>query len=158
MHAAHALNRHRARRLTLGGCAALALLSGCGLNNARTQAEGLAEQYFTAAAAGNYDAALQLYAPRFFSATPRERMRGILSDLHERCGAPQRHELTHWSAGTSFSDGSASVNLVYDVHYARCRVTETLGMSEPPGGQLKITAHHLQVTAAAPGGTEAQTV
>ena len=67
-----------------------------------------------------------------------------------RCGAPQAHTLTSWSAQSNFADGSSSVNLVYDVHYARCRVTETLGLSAARGGALQIIAHHLKLTAGGP--------
>jgi hypothetical protein len=133
--------------LTLAAALALLGLSACGPYSAREDAQRVAERYFAAAAGENYDAALALYAPQFFAATPRDEFRTVLSDMHGRCGAPEAHTLTSWSAQSNFGDGSSRVNLVYDVHYARCRVTETLGLSAPRGGALKIIAHHLQLTA-----------
>lgn len=122
-------------------------VGACGAYSAREDAQRVAERYFAATAGENYDAALALYAPQFFAATPREEFRTMLSDMHGRCGAPEAHTLTSWSAQSNFADGSSRVNLVYDVHYARCRVTETLGLSALRGATLKIIAHHLQLAA-----------
>lgn len=148
----------RAAVASSAGLGALLGLGACGPYSAREDAQRVAERYFAAAAGENYDAALALYAPQFFAATPREQFRTALSDMHGRCGAPAAHTLTSWSAQSNFGDGSSRVNLVYDVHYARCRVTETLGLSAPRGGALKIIAHHLQLTAGQADGAASQTI
>jgi len=141
------------------GLVALLALGGCGPYGAREDAQRVAERYFAAAAGENYEAALALYAPQFFAATPPEEFRSVLADMHGRCGAPEAHTLTSWSAQSNFADGSSRVNLVYDVHYARCRVTETLGLTAAHGDALKIIAHHLQLTSRGQGDkADAQTI
>ena len=153
--------RHRGVRAVpcAAGLVALLGLAACGPYGAREDAQRVAERYFAAAAGENYDAALALYAPQFFAATPREQFRTVLSDVHGRCGAPEAHTLTSWSAQSNFADGSSRVNLVYDVHYARCRVTETIGLSAARGASLKIIAHHLQLTSGGQGDkADAQTI
>jgi len=131
---------------------ALATLTSCGLNESRRHAEALADSYFVAAAAENYDAVLALYSQEFFLVSPRETFRTVLTQVHERCGRPKSHTLTGWNARSNFMDGSARVNLAYDVNYARCRVAETIGVDISDGGKAKISGHHLQIIEARPPG------
>jgi hypothetical protein len=132
-------------------CFALLGLESCELNESRNEAEALAERYFAASAAGNYDAVLSLYSQEFFAKTPREQFRGILVDVRGRCGAPKAHTLKTWNAFASFTNGSSQVNLLYEVTYDRCRVSERMTIVKPEGGPAKIFGHYLNIDAGTSG-------
>jgi hypothetical protein len=125
-------------------CFALLGLGSCGLNESKTEAEALAEGYFAASAAGDYDRVLSLYSDQAFAERPREQFRGVLVDVHTRCGAPKAHTLKAWNTFAS-TDASSRVNLLYEVTYDRCRVSERLTVAKVEGKPARILAHHLNI-------------
>jgi len=125
-------------------CFALLGLGSCGLNEAKSEAEALADGYFAASAAGDFDRVLSLYSDQAFAKTTREQFRGILVDVHTRCGAPKAHTLKAWNAFAS-TDGSSRVNLLYEVTYDGCLVSERLIVTKVEGKPARILGHHLNI-------------
>ena len=60
-----------ARTVRLATGVLLALLASCDLAGPREAGKAVAERYFAAVAAENYDAALALYSAKLLAATPR---------------------------------------------------------------------------------------
>jgi hypothetical protein len=132
---------------------AIAALSGCGLAEDREAAAVYADRYFAAAAQDDLSAVLGLYSQRFFSVTPRETWMGTLTQVRDRCGRPQTHKLENWAVTRNVgTNAGTTVRLVYEVHYARCRMTETLTLLRPPAGGFGIFAHSFRMNESAAAG------
>jgi hypothetical protein len=133
--------------------AALAIIatSSCGTYAARDEAESFAERYFAARSGDDLAAVLPFYSARFFAGTPREQWLSSLQVVHDRCGTPTSHSLTGWTATNLVGTESGStVTLTYDVRYASCRVSETLVVFKPDGGEDKILRHLMKLEGSTP--------
>jgi hypothetical protein len=130
---------------------AIAETSACGLYASRNDAEAFAERYFAALNDADVTGALAFYSPRFFAGTPRDQWLATLQGVRERCGMPTSHSLENWVVTNHFgTDSGSSATLVYDVKYASCRLSETLVVFKPEGGEDKIVRHILKLEGAAP--------
>lgn len=137
---------------------ALAALPACGLTEDRDAAAAYAERYFAAARQDDLSGVLGLYSQSFFSSTPREGWMSTLRQVRERCGTPQTHRLENWGVTQKVgSDAGTTVRLIYEVGYARCRMTETLSIFRPPGGDFGIIGHSFQMNGSAPAGAGSTT-
>ena len=144
------MSRHRAITALAAALAIIATVS-CGTYAARDEAQQFAERYFTARSGDDVAAALAFYSPKFFAGTPRDEWQATLQGLRERCGTPTSHSLTGWTAATSLGTESGStVTLTYDVRYASCRMSETLVVFKPQGGEDKILRHLMKLEGAMP--------
>jgi hypothetical protein len=130
--------------------AVLTAVSSCGLTGGRDEAKNLADRYFAASEKGDYESILSLYSPKFLAQTSREDTRTFLVNVHNRCGVPMSHTLQNWRVFSDFSSGSTQVDLLYDVSYSRCRVSERILVLRPSGGKAQILGHHLNVTSESP--------
>jgi hypothetical protein len=133
--------------------AALAIIatSSCGSYAARDEAEGLAERYFTARSDDDLAAALPFYSAKFFAGIPREQWLSSLQVVHDRCGTPTSHSLKSWTATNLVgAESGSTVTLTYDVKYASCRVSETLVVFKPDGGEDKILRHLMKLEGPTP--------
>jgi hypothetical protein len=146
-----------ARTVRLATGVLLALLASCDLAGPREAGKAVAERYFAAVAAENYDAALALYSAKLLAATPRGQLREQLEQLHERCGIPGPHKLRTWSASSNFSNGSWQTTLVYEVSYTKCRVVETLTVVGSKHGETTIDGHSMTELGAPSTGAGAST-
>jgi hypothetical protein len=130
---------------------AIAAASACGFYASRNEAEAFAERYFAALNDADVTGALAFYSPRFFAGTPRDQWLATLQGVRERCGMPTSHSLENWVVTNHFgADSGSSATLVYDVKYASCRLSETLVVFKPEGGEDKIVRHILKLEGAAP--------
>lgn len=133
--------------------AALAILgaSSCGTYEARNEAQQFVERYFTVRSGDDLAAVLPFYSPKFFAGTPREQWLSSLQLVHDRCGTPTSHSLKGWTATNLLSTESGStVTLTYDVRYASCRMSETLVVFKPDGGEDKILRHLMKLEGPTP--------
>jgi hypothetical protein len=122
----------------------IALLSAsCDLQENSEQDRALADRYFAASAAGDYETVLSLYSQQFFAKTTREQFRDLLMSVHTRCGAPKTHVLKGSTITSSLTDGSGQATLIYDVTYDRCRLSEVIRIAKPDNGEPKILGHQL---------------
>jgi len=134
---------------------AIATASACGFYASRNEAQAFAERYFTALNGADVTPALALYSPRFFEGTPRDQWLATLQGVRERCGMPTSHSLENWVVTNHLgTDSGSSATLVYDVKYASCRLSETLVVFKPDGGEDKIVRHILKLEEAAPDKSE----
>jgi len=144
-------------RFLLAACAAL-VLAACGFTEDKNAAASYADRYFAAAAQDDVTAVLPLYAPRFFITTPRATWVETLKQVRDRCGKPTFHRLETWlvthNVGTN---AGTTAKLVYEVHYERCRTTETLVISRPPDGDFGIEGHSFHMNGSAPAGSDRTT-
>jgi hypothetical protein len=141
------------RRACTALAAALAIIatSSCGTYVARDEAESFVERYFTARSGDDLTAVLPFYSARFFAGTPREQWLSSLQVVHDRCGTPTSHSLKSWTATNLVGTESGStVTLTYDVKYASCRVSETLVVFRPDGGEDKILRHLMKLEGSMP--------
>jgi hypothetical protein len=137
--------------LILSLALAMAAASACGSYASRNDAEAFAERYFAALQGGDVSGALALYSPKFFEGTPRGEWLATLQGVRERCGMPTSHSLENWVVTNRIgTDSGSSATLVYDVKYASCRLSETLVVFKPEGGEDKILRHILKLEGAAP--------
>jgi hypothetical protein len=132
-------------RLIIATSAVLAVAS-CDLEAGEYEAKALADRYFAASEKGDYDGVLALYSKEFLAKTSAADTRQLLVKLHEQCGAPKSHTLKNWRAFSNFSDGSVEVDLVYEVAYSRCQISEQIRVVRPENGKAQILAHHFNVT------------
>jgi len=147
----------RAGVIGLAACAVLAL-AACGITDEKNAAAACADRYFAAAALDDVTAVLPLYSPEFFTTTPRDTWVETLRQFRDRCRKPLSHDLVSWSvARRTGRDDHARAKLVYDVHYERCRTTETLELFRPSGAQFAIVSHSLEMNESAPAGSEKTT-
>jgi hypothetical protein len=130
--------------------AVLIAVSSCGVTEVRDEAKDLADRYFAASEKGDYESILSLYSPMFLATTSRENTRSFLVNVHNRCGVPMSHTLQNWRVFSDFSSGSTQVDLLYDVSYSRCRMSERILVLRPSGGKAQILGHHLNVTSESP--------
>jgi len=120
--------------------------ASCGTYAARDEAESFVERYFTARSGDDLAAALPFYSAKFFAGTPREQWLSSLQALRDRCGTPASHALKGWTATNRVGTESGStVSLTYDVKYASCRMSETLVVFKPEGGEDKILRHLMKL-------------
>ena len=130
--------------------AVLTALSSCGLTGGRDEAQDLADRYFAASEKGDYESILALYSPKFLAQTSREDIRTFLVNVHHRCGVPVSHTLQSWRIFSDFSSGSTQVDLLYNVSYSRCRMSERILVLRPSGEKAQILGHHLNVISESP--------
>jgi hypothetical protein len=145
-------------RTLLPGCLGLAIAaaSACGFYASRNEAEAFAERYFAALNGADVTGALAFYSPGFFEGTPRDQWLATLQGVRERCGMPTSHSLENWVVTDHLgTDSGSSATLVYDVKYASCRLSETLVVFKPEGGEDKIVRHVLKLEGAAPDSSKA---
>lgn len=149
-----------ARRAITALALGLAMIaaSSCGTYAARDEAESLVERYFTARSGDDTAAALSFYSPKFFAGTPRNQWQATLQGLRDRCGTPTSHTLRGWTASNRVgTESGATVSLTYDVKYASCRLSETLVVFKPEGGENQILRHIMKlggpIPARGPAGT-----
>ena len=125
--------------------AAVCLALGCGFSKDIKQAEDLAEQYFAKIQAGDLAGVLPLYSARFFEATSRTDWLDFLEQQRARCGTPKTHSLISWNVLSTFgTNAGIRTTLVYDVQYSSCRVSETMTIFKPAGGEIQIQGHFLR--------------
>jgi hypothetical protein len=129
----------------------IALLTvSCDLQKNSEEDRALADRYFAASAAGDYETVLSLYSQQFFAKTTREQFRNLLASVHTRCGAPKIHILKGSTITSSLTDSSGQATLIYDVTYDRCRLSEVIRISKSDNGEPKILWHQLNFQAVAP--------
>jgi hypothetical protein len=148
------------RRAFTALAAALAIIAtaSCGTYAARDEAESFVERYFTARSGDDLAAALPFYSARFFAGTPRDQWLSSLQAVRDRCGTPTSHALKSWTATNLVGTESGStVSLTYDVKYASCRVSETLVVFKPEGGEDKILRHLMKLEEPTPDKNSAGT-
>ena len=133
----------------VASCALLAVAS-CDLAEGEDDARALADRYFAASEKGDYDAILSLYSKEFLAKTSAADTRKLLEKVHEQCGVPRKHTLSNATALSNFSNGSVQVDMLYDVTYSRCRISEQIRVLRPEGGKAQILGHHLNVIQASP--------
>jgi hypothetical protein len=141
------------RRAFSALAAALAIIAtaSCGTYEARDEAEGFAERYFTVRSGDDLAAVLPFYSAKFFAGTPRDQWLSSLQVVHDRCGTPRSHALKSWTATNLVgTEGGSTVTLTYDVRYASCRVSETLVVFKPDGGEDKILRHLMKLEGSMP--------
>jgi hypothetical protein len=125
--------------------------SSCGTYEARDEAQQFVERYFTARSADDLAAVLPFYSAKFFAGTPREQWLSSLQVVHDRCGAPTSHSLTGWTATNLVgAESGSTVTLTYDVRYASCRMSETLVVFKPGGGEDRILRHLMKLEGPTP--------
>ena len=130
---------------------AIAAASSCGFYEGRNDAEAFAERYFAALNGDDVTRALAFYSSKFFEGTPRDQWLATLQGVRERCGMPGSHTLENWVVTNHLgTDSGSSATLVYDVRYASCRLSETMVVFKPEGGEDKIVRHILKLEGAAP--------
>ncbi len=135
----------------LAAALASIVTSSCGTYEARDEAQQFAERYFTARNGDDLAAVLPFYSAKFFAGTPREEWLSSLQVIHDRCGTPASHALKGWTATNLVGTESGStVTLTYDVKYASCRMSETLVVFKPEGGEDKILRHIMKFEGATP--------
>jgi hypothetical protein len=142
-----------ARRAFTALAAALAFIatSACGTYAARDEAEGLAERYFAARGGDDLAAVLPFYSAKFFAGTPRDAWLSSLQAVRDRCGTPASHSLKGWTATNLVgAESGSTVSLTYDVRYASCRMSETLVVFKPEGGEEKILRHLMKLEGGMP--------
>lgn len=136
---------------------AICAMVGCNFSESKKEAEQVAEQYFAKLQGSDIDGALALYSPRFYQVTSRADWLSFLQSQHARCGVPKSHSLVTWNVFSSMgTDSGVRTVLVYDVHYASCRVSEKLTIFKPSDGAIQIQGHFLTPIAGAPEGQATQ--
>jgi hypothetical protein len=132
--------------------------ASCGTYAARDEAQQFAERYFAARSGDDLAAALPFYSEKFFAGTPREQWLSSLQAVRDRCGTPASHALKGWTATNRVGTESGStVSLTYDVKYASCRMSETLVVFKPEGGEEKILRHLMKLEEPTPDRNSAGT-
>src|SRR5262245_38947037 len=105
-------------------------LAGCGERvEGKREAEATAERYYTAVAAGDFEAAVGVLDPEAFERTPREQMVEFLRTARQRLGEYQGHTVKGWRAGkfvTASGETFSRLVLTYRVRYAQHEVDESL--------------------------------
>ena len=130
---------------------AVVVAAACDFSGNREDAEAFAERYFAAMRSDDVAGALAFYSPKFFDGTPRDQWLATLRNLRERCGTPTSHSLTNWMVTDQVGAASGSTTtLTYDVKYASCRLSETLVVSRPEGGEDKIIRHIVKLEGTMP--------
>lgn len=123
--------------------ATVLLVAACSLTESKEAAEQSANTLYHTLATGDIDAAIDLYSDRFYEETTREEWRKILSNVHDRLGDYQTHELVNWKVWTGVStEVSGTVTtLIYNVQYSKYDATEQLTFmgANPP----QLVGHHI---------------
>jgi hypothetical protein len=144
------MSAHRVLKILAVGLAVV-LAAACDFSRNREDAEAYAERYFAARQGDDVADALAFYSPKFFDGTPRDQWLATLRNLRDRCGTPTSHSLKNWMVTDQVGAASGSTTtLTYEVKYASCRVSETLVVSRPEGGEDKIIRHTLKLEATTP--------
>jgi len=125
--------------------------SGCGLPATKRAAEQQASKLYDSLAADNFDRALEVYSPQFFTKVDRQKWRQILRGLSDTLGAYKSRRLINWNVRKHLYSGGwrTITTLTYRVKYAKAEATETLVFV---GAELpKILAHRISSPALMPG-------
>ena len=148
------MERSRRVQLSIGRVRATLLavtVSSCGFSQEKETAAAFVDAYFKAATATNVSAVLPFYSQQFFAVTPRATWIRTLQDMRGRCGSPTSHSLKGWRIDNGIGTESGSTaDLVYDVRYVRCELTETISVFRTADGAQKILGHILKVEHASP--------
>ncbi|MFQ5804632.1 MAG: DUF4019 domain-containing protein [Candidatus Methylomirabilales bacterium] len=127
----------------------LAGLVGCGVTDAKPDAEALASTYFSAARSMSFDTISELYGEQFYQQISREEWERLLTRIWKKLGPPGKFELQAWrvNAVASTNGVGTYVVLQYAVSYEKYPVTETLTVFKPAsGGPTRIVGHYINST------------
>ena len=132
--------------LMLVGVATLGL-PGCGAGKHKQAAEALANDFYRAFSANDWDSALNLYGPEFFEKTTKDQWQTTLMGIREKVGAHQSHEVKGWQHKSRVGTGGSKQTtvLTLQVSYASAVTTETLTFLSSAEKGLRIVGHNIQL-------------
>ena len=82
--------------------------TGCGFMQSKQAAESVISEHFHKIRTNGYDAVLDDYADKFFTATPRDQWSASLLRVSEKLGAFRSHQVVGWNV--SKADGHTPQN------------------------------------------------
>lgn len=130
----------------IGALLLASILTGCGLKEAKQDAEKVVTRHFQALATNNVKAAMADYSSDFFNRTPQAEWAKALENLNTKLGAYQGYSVQGCSvfkkAGT-LTIGT-TVSLRCQVTYANHPATETFTLFKSSlDDDFKIIAHRI---------------
>jgi len=136
--------------LLLSSCV-LAMLAGCSGHVTRTNALAdknagleITETFYHLRMHGKTEEALALFSERFFEATPRDELRGILEKVDRRHGPLSYSELGPWE--TIVSKGThpfSRFTYIYEVKYRDGSTRESFVLEKEDDGKIKILIYNI---------------
>lgn len=123
------------RRLFLCIPFLLSVLCGCGVFQAKPEAEALVTRYFSAIKSGAYQDAVPLFSEEFYQETSKEELVKSLKKLPGKFGTLENYEQVSYSIEANPSRGGTIVTLVYQVKYSRYETKETFVVVKPRTGE-----------------------
>jgi hypothetical protein len=114
-----------------------ALLSGCGMGEAKGEAELVAQAYFGCIQKTDFDGAMELFSTKFFQATPREDWRAMQEKIGEKLGKLQSYNLVRWNVFKGKKSGLSGtiVELGYEATYEKYPAQVLMVVYKPVGGE-----------------------
>jgi hypothetical protein len=113
------------------------LLSGCGMGEAKGEAELVAQAYFDCIQKADFDGAMELFSAKFFQATPREEWRVMQEKIGEKLGGLQSYKLVQWNVFKGKKSGLSGiiVELGYEATYEKYPAQVLIVAYKPVGGE-----------------------
>ena len=133
------------RRLFLCIPLLLSVLCGCGVFQAKPEAEALVTRYFNAIKSGAYQDAVPLFSEEFYQETSKEELVKSLEKLPGKFGTLEKYEQVSYRLEANPSRGGTIVTLVYQVKYSHFETEETFVVLKPrPAEPASIIAHTIK--------------
>lgn len=123
----------------------LSVLCGCGVFQAKSEAEALVNRYFNAIKSGAYQDAVPLFSEEFYQETSKEELLKSLKKLPGKFGTLENYEQVSYRIETNPSRGGTIVTLAYQVKYSHLETEETFVVLKPRTGEpTSIIAHTIK--------------
>ncbi|HWW03461.1 MAG TPA: hypothetical protein VNZ64_27410 [Candidatus Acidoferrum sp.] len=123
-----------------------AVLTGCGITNAKENANKVLTRHFQTISTNGFDEALAGYGNQFFQKTTKDEWSKALARLTSKLGTYQNHTITGWRAFTqagTFGAGT-TVTLQCQVNYSKHSAQETFTLFKGvTDSDYKIIAHQI---------------
>ncbi len=134
----------------LGSLLVLSLLllpAGCGVSKEKVEAEKVASARFELVKQHKFEDSMDLYSPKFYENTTREKWLKLTKKIHDKLGDVQSYKLVGWNFRKFAGKGQMSGTfweLQYETVYDKYPAREILLVYKPLGGnELKIIGHNI---------------
>jgi len=121
--------------------AAVAMLSGCGLQEQFKDADREVARFHAALDAGNYDAIWAMTGPKFRAATKQAEFQKVLDAVHRKLGKVRSTKQTGWNANAGTSGRTLVVTMA--TTFERGSGTETFTYAKD-ADQLTLAGYDIQ--------------
>lgn len=120
------------------------VLGGCGVYQAKPEAEALVTRYFAAIKAGAFQEVVPLFSEDFYKKMPKEELVKDLEKNNWKLGTLEEYTLLSIQVEVNSSRGGTLVTLLYQVKYSHHEAQETFIVFKPStAGPAAIIRHQI---------------